>query len=538
MSDDFDTQVLVVGSGVAGGLIAHRLAAAKIPVTILEAGPRLERWDIVEYFRSHSAKNNFMMPYPGTRHAPNPIPGENDYLIQKGAYPYEAQYIRAVGGTTWHWAAAAWRFLPSDFRLKSTYGVGRDWPLSYDDLEPFYQRAEEALGVSGPDAKVEDLGSPRSKPYPMRAIPLSYMDQEFARVMNANGFHVVNEPVARNSAPYDDRPPCCGNNDCMPICPIGAQYSGNVHAEKAEAAGAKLIENAVAFRVETDRDGKSVTAVHYKRPDGTEQRLTARFFVLAANGIETPKLMLMSRSDALSRGLGNSSDMVGRNLMDHPGTGVTFLWGKPVFPGRGPQEMTSIVNLRDGTFRSQQAAKKLHLGNTADLMGVTEALLKQHLTGRDLDRQIRQRVAREVSINCFHEQLPDPDNRIAPSSDQMDAIGIPRPEIHYSIEEYVRLSAQHTHDTYARIAGLLGGTEIKHDDHFAGNNHIMGTAIMGTDPRNSVVDANCRAHDHPNLFVAGSAVFSSAACVNSTLTIAALALRLGDHLLASAGSKN
>jgi len=165
MSDNFNTQVLVVGSGVAGSLVVHRLAAAGIPVTILEAGPRLERSQIVEYFRSHSAKNNFMMPYPGTPHAPNPIPGENDYLIQKGAYPYDVQYIRGVGGTTWHWAAAAWRFLPSDFRLKSTYGVGRDWPLSYDDIEPLYQRAEEALGVAGPDAKAEDLGSPRSKPY-------------------------------------------------------------------------------------------------------------------------------------------------------------------------------------------------------------------------------------------------------------------------------------------------------------------------------------------------------------------------------------
>ncbi|MBV8524236.1 MAG: GMC family oxidoreductase [Acetobacteraceae bacterium] len=534
---DFDTQVLVVGSGVAGGLVAHRLATAHIPVTILEAGPRLDRAQIVENFRKGSAKNNFMMPYPGTPHAPNPIPGENNYIIQKGAYPYDAQYIRGVGGTTWHWAAAAWRLLPNDFRLRSTYGVGRDWPISYDDVEPFYYRAEEALGVSGPDPKAQDLGSPRSKPYPMPALPLDYMDQEFLRVLNANGFHVVNEPVARNSVIYDNRPPCCGNNNCMPICPIGAQYSGNVHAEKAEAAGAKLIENAVAYHIETDKDGKSVTAVRYKRPDGSEQRVRARFFVLAANGIETPKLMLMSTSDTLSRGVGNSSDMVGRNLMDHPGTGVTFLWGKPVFPGRGPQEMTSVVNLRDGTFRRDYAAKKLHLGNTAALFVATESLLKEHLMGRDLDERIRQQVAREVSINSFHEQLPDPNNRIVPSPNERDAIGIPRPEIYYSIEDYVRVSAQHTHEAYDKIANLLGATEIRHNDQFAGNNHLMGTTIMGSNPKDSVVDADCRTHDHPNLFIASSSVFSTSATVNSTLTISALAIRLGDHLLTQVRSK-
>ena len=159
--------------------------------------------------------------------------------MQSGEHPYNVQYLRVVGGTTWHWAASTWRFLPSDFKLKSLYGVGRDWPIEYSDLEPWYQRAEEELGVWGPGD--EELGSPRSKPYPMAPLPLSYNEERVKSVLNANGYNVVTEPVARNSRAYDGRPTCCGNNNCMPICPIGAMYNGIFHVEKAEAAGAVIV---------------------------------------------------------------------------------------------------------------------------------------------------------------------------------------------------------------------------------------------------------------------------------------------------------
>ena len=527
-----DADVIVVGAGTAGGMVAEVLAGAGLRVIILEAGPRIARWQLVERFRNGNDRDDFMQPYPQAAHAPQGIGGDDDFLIQNGPDPYNTQYIRAVGGTTWHWAAACWRFLPNDFRLRSLYGVGRDWPISYDDLEPYYLEAEVKMGVAGPDPAQEDLGSPRSAPYPMPLLPWSYMDQRFGAVLNANDFGVVTEPVSRNSLTYDDRPACCGNNNCMPICPIAAQYSGDMSVTKAENLGAQLIENAVAHHLETDSDGARIVAVHFKRPDGTEHRLTADRVVLAAHGIETPRLMLVSRSEAVPTGIGNASDQVGRYLMDHPGTGVTFLWGNRVYPGRGPQEMTSVVNFRDGDFRSEFAAKKLHLGNIADLEGVTDAAIDEGLKGPALDARIRDRVARKVSINSFHEQLPLQENRVLISTDQTDPLGIPRPQINYRIEDYVRRSAAHTRETYARIAALLGGTEVEFSDDFAGNNHIMGTTIMGDDPRNSVVDADCRTHQHPNLYIAGSSVFATGGSVNSTLTLNALALRLAHHLVA------
>ena len=270
--------------------------------------------------------------------------------------------------------------------------------------------------------------------------------------------------------------------------------------------------------------------MHYKDPTGRTTRVSGKLFVLAANGIETPKLMLMSASDTFPRGIGNRSDQVGRNLMDHPGTGVSFLANEPLWPGRGPMEMTSVVNFRDGSFRSDYASKKLHLSNGVATMEVASALIGNGLTGAELDRQICDRASRTLTINSFHEHLPEPQNRIVPSKDHKDALGIPQPEIYYSINDYVKKSAANTREVYAQIASLFGGTEVTFDDRFAPNNHIMGTTIMGTHPEDSVVDADCRTHDSPNLFLATSGVMPSAAAVNCTLTLAALALRLADKL--------
>lgn len=529
MAIEHSADVVVVGSGVAGSLVACKLAQAGASVIVLEAGPRLARWQIVENFRNSPVKADFASPYPAVAWAPHPqYSPPNGYLVQKGDSAYNAQYLRLVGGTTWHWAAAAWRLLPADFRLKTLYGVGRDWPYAYGTLEPWYQAAEVELGVSGPDAS-HDLGSPRSQPYPMPMLPLSYMDQRFAEVLNASGFRVVPDPAARNSRPYDARPTCCGNNNCMPICPIGAMYNGIVHADKAEQAGAKLVPEAVAYRIEASDKGR-ILAVHYKDPHGNSTRVTGRYFVLAANGIETPKLMLMSTSAALPRGIGNRSDQVGRNLMDHPGTGMTFLANEALWPGRGPMEMSSVVNLRDGAFRATYAAKKLHLSNAVATPSVTAALIRNGLTGAELDRQIRDRAARTLTIRSFHEQLPDPQNRVLPSSEHKDALGVPQPEIHYSINDYVRTSAANTREIYAQIAQLFGGAEVMFDDDFAPGHHIMGTTIMGANAADSVVDADCRTHDHANLFIAGSGVMPGAATVNCTLTVAALALKLADKL--------
>ncbi|MEZ4555652.1 MAG: GMC family oxidoreductase N-terminal domain-containing protein [Caldilineaceae bacterium] len=218
-----------------------------------------------------------------------------------------------MGGTTWHWLGTSLRHLPADFAIRSRYGVGVDWPISYADLEPWYGAAEAELGVAG-DSE-EDLGSPRSRDYPMPPLPLTYLDRQVATAADRLGLAVKLTPQARNSIAFDDRPPCCGNATCVPICPVAAKYDATVHVRKALAHGVQVIEQAVVTRVEVDQNGW-VTGLRYKRPDGSERRVTARVYVLAANAIETPKLLLMSRTGRYHLNyVANQSDQVGRNLM-------------------------------------------------------------------------------------------------------------------------------------------------------------------------------------------------------------------------------
>ncbi|APX10572.1 GMC family oxidoreductase [Tateyamaria omphalii] len=527
--------LVVIGAGVAGGLVAKRAAEAGLRVTIICDGPVVARGDLVNRFRN-APDQTMMSPYPVLPHAPQPqTVRTDDYLIQKGPYPYDQQYIRVVGGTTWHWAAATWRYLPNDMKLKTLYGVGRDWPISYDDIEQWYQMAEEEMGVAGPENAPYD--APRSKPYPMGPAPFSYMDRAFNEKLSALGYDHIQAPQARNNQQvYDDRPPCCGNANCMPICPIGAQYSGNMSVEKAQAAGADLITDAVVHHLEVDAEGR-ITAARYLKPDRSEFRIEASRFVLAANGIEGPKILLMSTQENAPDGVANTSDMVGRNLMDHPGTASAFQSAEPLWPGRGPNVLSAITNLRDGPWRSDMAARKLMILNMNPVAGVTEEAIDEGLTGTALRDAIRHRTARAQVITSFNEQLPDPANRIVPSTEGLtDALGLPRPEIRYNIDDYVHRAAADTRARVEKIAEAMGAApgSVSHNDGYAPNNHITGATIMGDDPSDSVVDADCRTHDHPNLWIASSSTFPSVSSVNVTLTIAALALRIGESIAAEA----
>jgi choline dehydrogenase-like flavoprotein len=529
----YDADVIVIGSGVTGALTAYELAKAGKNVLILEAGDRVERWKAIEKYRSlpdKSIANN--SPYPNRDWAPNPIGGK--YLEQKGPVGFATTYVRMVGGTTWHWDSATWRLLPNDFKLKSVYGRGRDWPISYDDLEPYYYRAEVEMGVNGYD--VEDQSGqgashfpPRSAPYPTPGHPFSSMQRKVAEMMEAAGYHPIHEPNARASRPYDGRPACAGNNTCDPICPIGAKYTGDIHVDKALAKGARLLSNAVVYRLDADDAGR-IVSVSYMTPDKTRHTLHAKQFVLAAHAIETPKILLMSTSTRYPNGLANSSGMVGRNLMDHTGLGFNIVAKDELWPGTGPNALLVFLNARDGAFRKTRASYKTKLRNTAVNTAVTQALLAKGIMGSELDRQIKFQSARQVSLAVDLETLPNPENRIVPSRDRVDAIGIPVPEIHFDVDAYWNAGRDAAVADIARYADVLQGTITMTDLGRQNREHIMGTMIMGSDPRDSVVDADCRSHDHHNLFVAGTSVMPAVGCVNPTLTGAALAIRLADRI--------
>ena len=532
--------VVVVGTGVVGCLIAEQLLDAGHSVVMLEAGPRIERWQIVENYRNRPpiTVTNLDAAYPPRPWAPflnstSPATAA-DYLQLEGpnARAYRQDYVRYAGGSTWHWAGICWRLTPDDMRLKSLYGVGRDWAFDYAALEPYYTRAEYALGVCGPSEPELQWPPIRSKPYPMGRLPFGPGETKFTAAAARLGLKNLPSAQARNSGmAYDGRPPCCGNNSCIPVCPIGAKYDAATALPRIEAKGGKILVDAVVYRVETGA-GNRVEAVHYFDPDKQSQRVTGKLFVIACNGIETPKILLMSADTRNPRGVANSSDQVGRNMMDQPKLVAAVMLAEPAWTGVGPVQGSSIMQTSQGAFRSEHAGALFRFNNMArSRLGAMQAL-KKGLVGKALDAEIRRLSGCTAELTIEHELLPDPNNRLT-LSDKKDALGIPKPRIYYDVGDYVRKSAQvYSTPLVTRLAHEMGAVDVKVTTEFTNSDHIMGGMIMGANPADSVVDVDCRAHDHANLFLPGGGAMTTGGCGNSTLTMAALALKAADAMVA------
>jgi len=557
---DSDYDVIIVGAGVAGALMAYSLtkASPKLKVLMLEAGQtEPERLKLVGNYARADRKSS-VSPYkgePGDTEAPYPDSDKlTAYYVQseKRTSQLQSTYVRLVGGSTWHWLGNVPRFVPNDFRMHSQYNVGVDWPISYDDLETWYGEAERELGVSGDHEEWDGLhGAKRSDRFPMSKIWLSYSDLVAARDIDSleiDGLRlkVMSTPQARNSQPYQGRPPCAGNSICVPICPIKAKYDATVHVELATRAGVELREKAVVVRLELDDGDRRIRRVVYRRWDNHEEvTVTGRIVVLAAHAIETPKLLLLSASDRAPGGVANTSDQVGRNLMDHLQGNSQARANEPLFPFRGPPTTGGIDVFRDGQFRREQAAFRMSLGNDgwirtgSPLSDVIEAVKKEKRFGDDLVRQLQHRVTHQFRISYSTEMLPEPDNRVE-LDDQLDSSGIRRPKITFKgAPEYNQLAFVKAWGVMRRIYDAMGipkenqSVPVDNDDNrkkYSGAGHIMGTCRMGHDARTSVVDRDCRAHDHPNLFIVGSSTFPTCGTANPTLTVAALALRAADTI--------
>ncbi len=338
-------------------------------------------------------------------------------------------------------------------------------------------------------------------------------------------------PQARNSGvSYQGRPACCGNNNCFPVCPIAAKYDAATALPKIEAKGGKILANAVVYRIETGEKNR-VEAVHYLDPDKASHRVPGKVFVIACNGIETPKLLLFSKNDRNPNGIANSSDQVGRNMMDQPKLFAELELAEPLWTGVGPVQSSSILNTSQGDFRNSFTGAMFRMENFARSPLGTAAALKKGFVGKALDKEIRRLSACTARLTVEHEPLPSPDNRLT-LSNKKDWLGINKPNIHYDVSDYVRRSAkEYTVPRLHELAHELGATSFQLSPEFLNSDHIMGGSIMGADERTSVVDVDCRAHDHDNLFLPGGEAMPSGTASNSTLTMAALALKAADAIV-------
>lgn len=527
--------VVVIGAGVAGALMAYSLARGKISVAIIESGPNMpDRLDLVRRF-ALTADRSPGAPYRWTKHATalSPETDNEYYVFADKSKPFKSTYERVVGGSTWHWLGNVPRLVPSDFRLKSVYGVGRDWPIGYDDLEPWYCDAEQELGVSGNHEEWNgQLGAKRSTPFPMQEVWPSYGDMVVKKaaeglVVDGIPVRISTTPQARNSRPYDDRPACAGNSSCVPLCPIGAKYDASVHVKKAKERGVDVFTEHVVRDVALGKSNGVANVTAHAR-DGSNLVFAAKVVVIAAHAIESARLLLYN-------GLANSSGQVGRNLMDHLNRFGVIESAQPVYPFRGPPTTSGIDAFRDGAFRRRHAAFRMSLGNDGWGRRTSPEALVQKLVeggtfGSALRDQVRETSARWLRISSSVEVLPRESNRIELDSDKKDALGVGYPRISFALDEYTRDGLVHADYAMAKVFEAIG---YRSKPEFQGINpmiysgagHIVGTTRMGASERDSVVDSDCRSHDHRNLFIVGSSVFPTSGTANPTLTVAALALR-------------
>jgi choline dehydrogenase-like flavoprotein len=528
-----DADVIVIGAGIAGGLVAHRLADQGMKVLVLEGGPDITRAEFHTRFLEKRGYSPVGLD-PKSDYAPTTDPDDPDaYLINVGSQRYNCYMTKAVGGTTWHWTGRCARFDDDDFKLHTTHGVGVDWPIGYADIEPYYVEAEHALGVTAPSSGPE--AQRRSRPTPMQDFAWPYFYELLNKTLSPHGLTIETGGYARNAREYDGRPACRGNNTCWPVCPIGAQYGGIAHVDKARELGVEVRAQSLVTRLEAG-DERRIASAWYRRPDGSVERVRAKTFVIAANGLETAKILLASAGEAAPAGIANSSDQVGRNFMDQVTVLSKVMSAEPVTPGRGPVSFGFLRQSRDKSYRSQYAAWYLTIDNRMSVDEIAGEVLSEGLAGEALDAQVRFRSMRSFTLFSAAETLPDPQSRISLDWQKRDSAGQPRMRVKFDISDYTQRGldfAARMHEEVADKIGTLKRRTLKNS--FFGH-HPAGATRMGMEARQAVVDPFCRSHDHPNLYIVGSSVFPTQGGANEpTLTIAALALRTADAILAARG---
>jgi choline dehydrogenase-like flavoprotein len=522
--------VVIVGAGAAGGVAGLRLAEAGLEVVCLEQG----RWhDPADYPGQYAdwelVTGKQWSADPNVRQLPE------DYPLDTSRAEVTPLMFNAVGGSTVLYAADWPRMLPSDFRVRSLDGVADDWPLSYAQLEPYYDRTDRQMGVSG---LAGDPAYPPGSDPPLPPLPIGPEGMAVARAHNRLGRHWWPGRSAILSAPYQARRPCVQWGTCMQGCPEGAKASTDVtHWPKAIEYGARLITGARAHRIAVGSDGLA-SGVEYLDEDGHEHFQPAAVVVLAANAIGTARLLLMSAQAGHPDGLANSSGMVGRRLMMHPFAVVTGTFEQRFDTWRGHVGIR-IASLeyyetdeRRGFVRGAKWSMAPSTGGP--LNAALPARAGAAVWGAAHHRVVRERFGHMLSWGIFGEDLPDGDNRVELDPDLTDGSGLPAPRVTYRVSDNSRrLLAFHC----ARAAESLteaGARTIDSNPMLRQAGwHILGTARMGTDPSTSVVDPSGRTHDVENLFVVDGSVFVTSGGVNPTSTICALALRCADQMAAN-----
>ena len=517
MSKHDPVDVVIVGAGAAGGVAAYQLADAGFKVVVLEAGPFWEPrkdWSSDELATENQAWREKRL-----------TAGQNPLKLAKNNSGW------GVGGGTVHFNGVALRFRESDFRMYTEDGVGVDWPITYDDLAPYYDKIEHEVAVSGP----RDWPWPPARPpypYPARN-PLSGPAMLFQLGCHKLGGTAVPAPLFILSAPFEGRPACTNRGFCVQGCMVNAKFSTLItYIPKAIKMGAEVRPYCMVSRINTGAGGK-VTGVTYTDQDGQEHEQPARVVLLAAFAIETPRLLLMSASNQFPHGLANGSGMVGKRLMTHLSQDVWARFDQEVRPYTGTPVLATTQD-----FYATDKANDYARGFTIHAHGFRPVAFGR---GIAVPNQVWgpafQELLRDYNyyakLTTVGEVLPYDGNRVE-LSDETDRFGLPAPKVTFSYGENEKRMAKGGIRRMKAIMEAAGGKPLFEGDDTA---HLMGGCVMGNDPSTSVVDSYGQAHEVPNLFITGAPIFPTSTGNNPTLTVMALAARTANRIVELAGRR-
>lgn len=526
---------VVVGSGAAGGVLAARLAEAGHDVVVLEQGPYRRRTD----FRHDQIGllDGGLVGSP--REYPQTFRATEDEAGQARPMLAPAFYARGVGGSSVHFTGNYWRFRPVDFeergRLGPIAGTGlEDWPISYDDLEPYYTQVDWEIGVSGAPGPNDP---PRSRPYPMPPLPVKSSGVLFDRGARALGWTSQPAPMAINSRPHGGRLPCAHCGYCFAYgCEFGAKSSTlETMIPRAEATGrCEIRAECTASRVETDRRGRARRVIYFDR-DGVEHAQEARAVVLAANGAETPRLLLMSATDRFPDGLANSSGLVGRYLMFNGYTSTTGLFPEPLNEFKSVQVTRVMLDFyesdpRRGFYGGGGLDSRFNPGPV--FFGLIGLPPDAPTWGPEYRRMLSHYFNRCMDVAGHSTSLPLASNRVDLDPDVKDRWGLPALRITYRDHPDDLAAMRFFQDRAVELLEAAGAERVWRTPiaEQTSGAHLLGTCRMGTDPATSVIDTDHRTHDVPNLFICDGSSLVTGGRGQPTMTIQALAFRAADRI--------
>ena len=544
--------VCIVGSGAGGGMAAYSLTKAGARVALLEAG---QMWDPV--------KDGAMLKWPydsprrgaSTRERPF---GEFDGCIggwQIDGEPYTMApgtkfdwwRARMLGGRTNHWGRISLRFGPYDFNRKSRDGLGDDWPITYEDVKPWYDEVDKLVGIFG---SVENLPNEPDGIFHPPPVPRCY-ERLASQAAKKLGLTVIPSRLSIITKPLNGRAPChyCGqcNRGCMTYSNFSSAY---VLVPPAQKTGRlTLITDAMAREVTLGKDGLANGVSYVDKKTGTDKHISARIVVLAASACETARLLLNSKSSQFPNGLANSSGTVGKYLTDTTGTDVS---------GFIPKMMDMPPHNEDGVGGMHiympwwldnsklDFPRGYHIETyggrgvpSAGFMGGIHRYPGGGGYGASLKEDYRRYYGASIGFSGRGEQIPNDDCYCEIDPTVVDQYGIPVLRFHWKWSDHEYNQVKHMQETFRAIIAEMGGQVFspmptKEQGYGIANGgsiiHELGGARMGKDPKTSVVNANCQAHDVKNLFIADGAPFVSQADKNPTWTILALSMRTSDYI--------